>query len=131
MSYFNDEILSMILEVKQFYIREKKSCSHKEKMKFLLVTLSSERSKVGKCGYIWCKNESKFTCSKCKTVKYCSKECSVKFWMFHKEECKFIRVRGNIKNICLTKIECKNFDAIYLMENLMLREKIKEMSLTT
>ena len=38
-----------------------------------------------------CKNKSKFTCSKCMKVSYCSKDCSIQYWQYHKKICKEIR----------------------------------------
>ena len=37
-----------------------------------------------------CKNQGKFTCSKCKKVSYCSKECSIQYWRYHKTICNAI-----------------------------------------
>ena len=44
--------------------------------------------------FYWCsKNKicferNKLTCSRCNKVSYCSKECSIKFWPYHKKLCK-------------------------------------------
>ena len=38
-----------------------------------------------------CKKRSKFTCSKCMKVSYCSKDCSIQYWRYHKKICKEIR----------------------------------------
>ena len=38
-----------------------------------------------------CENKSKFTCSKCMKVSYCSKDCSIQYWRHHKAICKEIR----------------------------------------
>ena len=41
--------------------------------------------------YKSCKKEHKFTCSKCMKVSYCSKECSIQYWPYHKKLCKALQ----------------------------------------
>lgn len=40
-----------------------------------------------KCGLPGCDNEGTKTCSRCKIVSYCSRECQKKHWKAHKMEC--------------------------------------------
>ena len=127
MTFFDDEVLFKIIEVKHFFDIAREKTTHPEKLKFLIVTLTTERSKMGKCGNIWCQNKSRFTCSKCNLVKYCSNECNVKYWRAHKEECRALSTRGQIKDICLNKIECSNFTYAKLIANLFTRKRIKKL----
>ena len=48
--------------------------------------LVQQRQAYGKC-----KKKHKFTCSRCKKISYCSKECSVQFWPYHKKICKTLQ----------------------------------------
>ena len=41
--------------------------------------------------YRKCKKKHNFTCSKCMKISYCSKECSVQFWPYHKKICKTLQ----------------------------------------
>ena len=34
-----------------------------------------------------CEKKHKYTCSKCMKISYCSKECSVQYWPYHKKLC--------------------------------------------
>ena len=43
--------------------------------------------KQTKCGNICCKKDGIMICSRCKIIKYCSKECQVADWKRHKTEC--------------------------------------------
>ena len=38
-----------------------------------------------------CEKKHKYTCSKCMKISYCSKECSVKYWPYHKKLCKALQ----------------------------------------
>jgi hypothetical protein len=38
----------------------------------------------------WCKQEAVFACAKCRLPSYCSKECQVADWKYHKKECDLI-----------------------------------------
>ena len=54
------------------------------------------------CGFVECQNLSKQTCSSCKMIKYCSRECQKVDWPQHKAKCKQVSqtpLRINIGNI--------------------------------
>ena len=38
-----------------------------------------------------CEKKHKYTCSKCMKISYCSKECSVQYWPYHKKLCKALQ----------------------------------------
>ena len=41
--------------------------------------------------YRKCGKKHKFTCSKSMKISYCSKECSVQYWPYHKKLCKALQ----------------------------------------
>lgn len=51
-------------------------------------TLTVEYGRLKACQWRNCDNENcKNHCGKCKSVMYCSRECQIKDWPFHKEDC--------------------------------------------
>ena len=50
----------------------------------------SEIVEVKTCAFCQ-EKESKFRCSKCKTTKYCSKECQIKDWPMHRPICHMLK----------------------------------------
>ena len=38
-----------------------------------------------------CEKKHQYTCSKCMKISYCSKECSVQYWPYHKKLCKALQ----------------------------------------
>lgn len=57
------------------------------------------------CGY--CQKYSKDIkkCSRCKLVLYCNQECQKKHWNLHKENCKNLQIKNEVKKKELFKIQ--------------------------
>ena len=70
-----------------------KNCLHGKNLKFLNFTDPKSEIINLKCG-----NE---ICSKCKLLKYCSRDCQVKDWKIHKITCKNSKDEMKIYNYCL------------------------------
>ena len=75
------------------------------------------------CGNEECRKKSNYTCSRCKLVKYCSKECQVFHWDNHKKECgkmnKLVKLGINQEEseIIVGKIKKKEIISQLLEEN--------------
>lgn len=55
-----------------------------------------------KCGSATCTKEGSFTCSRCKSVKYCSKGCQRSAWGEHKGICKVVCERPGCGRVTLS-----------------------------
>ena len=64
--------------------------------------LISEPPKCENCGEGACKR-----CSSCQTSWYCGRECQVKHWSKHKENCKLIaKTMKDVKDLKAAKTQC-------------------------
>lgn len=56
-----------------------------------------------KCGLIFCENKANYLCSKCKYVRYCSRDHQLEDWSAHKISCK-IQIKDLKKNSSICNV---------------------------
>ena len=103
----DNKIVEAVINAKFAYMKEKVGGEiyHSEMLATLVIILSNDRNKEGRCANIWCYKGYKFRCSKCKKASYCSQDCNEYFWDFHKLGCESLKVHGNCKQHCLTEVD--------------------------
>lgn len=78
-------------EVLISYFGDERSVSTNRRLEYLRdyyqFDCSCARCTSAKDCYLCEEEESKYTCSRCKGIKYCSAECQRKHWPSHKKEC--------------------------------------------